>query len=44
MTSSTQRVFLGLGANVGNRRENLRMALRMLAARGAPLSSPAAVY
>ncbi|HYM16482.1 MAG TPA: 2-amino-4-hydroxy-6-hydroxymethyldihydropteridine diphosphokinase [Dehalococcoidia bacterium] len=27
------RIFLGLGANVGNRRENLRMALRLLAAR-----------
>lgn len=29
----TFTVFLGLGANVGNRRENLRMALRLLAER-----------
>jgi 2-amino-4-hydroxy-6-hydroxymethyldihydropteridine diphosphokinase len=31
--TSTCRVFLGLGANIGNREENLRLALRWLAAR-----------
>lgn len=31
MTSARERVFLGLGANLGDRRANLRLALRWLA-------------
>jgi 2-amino-4-hydroxy-6-hydroxymethyldihydropteridine diphosphokinase len=37
------RVFLGLGANVGNREENLRMALRLLAAR-CPVVAVSSLY
>jgi 2-amino-4-hydroxy-6-hydroxymethyldihydropteridine diphosphokinase len=33
MADGSERVFLGLGANVGDRERNLRMALRLLGAR-----------
>jgi 2-amino-4-hydroxy-6-hydroxymethyldihydropteridine diphosphokinase len=44
MTPPTPRVFLGLGANVGNRRENLRMALSLLEARGCPVVAVSSLY
>jgi 2-amino-4-hydroxy-6-hydroxymethyldihydropteridine diphosphokinase len=44
MTPQPPRVFLGLGANVGNRRENLRMALRYLAARGCAVVAVSSLY
>ncbi len=44
MARQSPRVFLGLGANVGNRRENLRMALRYLADRGCTVVAVSSLY
>jgi 2-amino-4-hydroxy-6-hydroxymethyldihydropteridine diphosphokinase len=44
MTPPPPRAFLGLGANVGNRRENLRMALRYLADRGCTVVAVSSLY